>query len=108
MKIIKQEIKAKLRQLTANWSVNYVDESTFQIENELASHVANEIQKEIDFDVMDSMLGYQYQYVFSSPVVNEDDIGKWCKDNKFKYYHLGTRWKFKTQKELSWFILRWA
>lgn len=111
MKIIKQQIAAKTRQLNATWSVSYDTDMDVTISDELSKMLAEQIQQEMDFEILTSLLvtqGYKLVKLDLSDKVSE--VVKWCDSalvGKVSTYG-GRNWLFQNEEDIPFFLLRWS
>lgn len=84
---------------------------TTLIENEIAETLAKEIAREIDFEVMSSILLEDgWSKVVLKPMVQETSsaIDQWLLTHCPKdCMHMGLVFLFKEQKVANWFALTW-
>ncbi len=81
------------------------------IEEEIMTHTGREIQKEIDFEILTSMLKeIGWTKVVLKPMTKEqgEDIDKWVIDNvNGNHETLGLVWVFEDSADAINFTLRW-
>ena len=111
MNIIKTEIKQKTRSLKTKWTVA-LEHS--QYDQEYEEELAKTLQEEIDWEVMMDILKEEGYTHITMPwptrmgVVQAQDIREWCKANLTEHFHgRGPDWLFKSEKDVSIFMLRW-
>lgn len=81
--------------------------------NELALIAAAELQKEIDAEVLYSMLetsGWtSVQLTRFKDRYHSVDVSEWANDNCVgKFYHSSTRYIFENEKDAIMFTLKWS
>lgn len=83
------------------------------IEDEITNAMASEMQKEIDGEIMRSLLresGWHevvLQWIMTHEVGAEVDA--WVASNsKEEYWNRGLVWLFKSKRDAVWFSLRWS
>lgn len=81
-------------------------------EDEVAKQIAKNLQEEIDWKVMMSLLGYIHISMSWPESMNEvqaHGISEWCKKTLKEDHHgRGKDWYFKSERDASMFVLRWA
>jgi hypothetical protein len=106
MKLDKVKVESKTRALSAKYTV----EQSEEIEHILG----DELQKEIDNEVMNSILGPTLRERGWYPIVLKDtywaDIPKeWIAGNiQYKYSCFGSYWYFENQADATAFALKWT
>jgi hypothetical protein len=81
--------------------------------NEISDTLVKELQEELDWQIMMSVLMDYTHIKLSGPVrIDEskaNEMKQWCKDNlKDQYYARGNDWLFKDKCDAEWFVLRWV
>lgn len=83
-----------------------------QLQDEILTSIAKEMQREIDDDIMSTFLvdtgwtSVKYYYKSNKEAV---DIAVWLKDNcQNQWRRLGSDFVFENTKDAEWFILRWS
>jgi hypothetical protein len=114
MNIIKTEIKNKTRALNAKWSVT-LDQNDPDYDPELEKEFSKILQEEIDWEIMIGLLkevGYTHitmPWPTRMDEVKAHTIKEWCRDNlKENYQGRGQDWLFKSEKDATMFVLKWA
>jgi len=81
------------------------------LEDEIAKTLGDEIAKEIDFEIMSSMvLGMGWTKVVLKPMTWENGslIDLWVEQNiKGKFETMGLVWVFEREQDANWFKMRW-
>lgn len=82
------------------------------IEGELVEQLSNEIAKEIDAEILMSLLLSCGWHRIKLDRFEDNrqavDISNWCLDNvKGKWQHSGSTFIFEQQKDATWFALNW-
>lgn len=79
------------------------------IVDELESIMADEIQKEIDFEVLHKLLGWTVvQLPYFESRYHSIDIANWATENcSGKFHRNGTSYMFENQKDAIMFTLKW-
>lgn len=84
---------------------------TINISEAVANEAAKNLAKEIDFEVLTSVLIESgWVKVVLKPVTWEQgyEIDEWVANNiKGPFQTMGLVWVFKNPKEATWFTLRW-
>lgn len=109
MKVHKPTVSGLVRQLTADWTVEYdIDESMFDI-------AVDEIKAEMDWLYVTSTLkgaGWVEVFTNNGPIFSiqrYNSIREWCeKTLKGQYKAKGDHWLFESKEDAAWFALRWA
>lgn len=103
MKVTKTVVKAKTRQLKAEYTVKY-DELNYQYDNELEKILQEEIDREILVNLKRSQGWYEVR------VNRFSDIEEgWCgKYIKRPYICLGYYWFFEDERDAHFFLLKWG
>ena len=108
------------KQLKGTWSfsapVDLSDDFGMATEKEISDVLAKEITKEIDQEIMMSILLEQgWTEVIIQPGSDFDinqtwiDIEMWCDKNlKSKYSGWGKSWVFESKEDATFFALKWA
>ena len=82
-----------------------------RLEDELASAMAAELSKEIDFEIMSGILMETgWTKVVLKPMTGEtsQEIDQWIVDTcKGKHITLGLVWVFENKQDANWFTMRW-
>ena len=79
------------------------------IPNEYLDKLADDMAKEIDYDMLVNLLNWTRVELppFTSRY-NAVDIADWCTDNcTGKFMNFGVKFAFEKSKDAEWFILRW-
>lgn len=79
------------------------------LENELLDNLADDMAKEIDYDMLVNLLNWTRVELppFTSRY-DAVDIADWCTDNcTGKFMNFGVKFAFEKSKDAEWFILRW-
>lgn len=118
MKIIKQEIKAKTKTLTATWTVSMAHDMESQhgvdVENEIARIIQEEIDREMVNDIIrsDCMLKGWTEAPFKLGNFTHDEISEmaaWVHVHATKdYKFFGNEIWFESKEDITAFVLRWA
>lgn len=81
------------------------------VEDDIAKTMAEEIAKEIDFEILSGVLcDTGWTKVVLKPMTWEDGyaVDLWIVDNcKGRHMNMGLVWIFEDEKDASWFKLRW-
>lgn len=81
------------------------------IEDKMAEELAHQISKEIDFEVMSTLLIKSgWTKVVLKPMTWEHgyQIDSWVETNvKGKFHTMGLVWIFERSEDANWFSLRW-
>ncbi len=103
MKLNKVKVEAKTRALSANY--------TIELSEEIESILGDELQKAIDDEVMNNIIGptliednWTHIYLRNYEQVTTE----WLKENMSDTYKMfGSYWYFKSKKDAMTFSLRW-
>ena len=92
--------------LRASWNIPSGD-----VEDDIINSMGKQIQQEIDFEILSSMLTeIGWKRVVAKPMTWEDgmEIDKWVDDNcQGKYETCGLVWMFEKESDANWFSMRW-
>lgn len=79
------------------------------LENELLDKLADDMAKEIDYDMLVNMLNWiRVELPPFDSRYHAVDIAEWCTDNcTGKFMNFGVKFAFEKSKDAEWFILRW-
>jgi hypothetical protein len=79
------------------------------IENEMLDKLADDMAKEIDYDMLSDLLNWtKVELPPFTDRYNAVDIADWCTDNcTGKFMNFGVKFAFEKSKDAEWFILRW-
>lgn len=79
------------------------------IEHEMLDKLANDMAKEIDYDVLVGVLNWiRVELPPFDNRYHSVDIVDWCTDNcTGKFMNFGAKFAFEKSKDAEWFILRW-
>lgn len=98
-----------MKQVTTKLNLGLEDDAV--LEGEIAETLGKEIAKEIDFEIISSILIEQgWTKVVLKPMTWEDGyaIDSWVETNiKGKFETMGLVWLFERAKDANWFKLRW-
>jgi hypothetical protein len=104
--IVKQQITAKSRKLSAKWTVD--------IETEIVTVLGQDMQYEIDWKVLCDIDPDRKQWIkidFSETAkeAGRDVIEAWCKETfKHGYFMFSNRVMFHHEADAEFFLLRWS
>ena len=79
------------------------------ISNEYLDKLADDMAKEIDYDMLVNLLNWtRVELPPFTDRYNAVDIADWCTDNcTGKFMNFGVKFAFEKSKDAEWFILRW-
>ena len=106
IKMVKQQITAKSRKLTASWTVD--------VETEIMSLMSQDIQDEIDWQVLcdidpDRKNWIELDFSDTAKKAGRDVIEAWCKETfKHGYFVFSNRIMFHREADVEFFLLRWS
>jgi hypothetical protein len=106
IKIVKQQITAKSRKLSARWTV---DSAT-----EILTVLSQDIQYEVDWQVLceidpDRKHWIELDFSDTAKEAGRDVIEAWCKETfKHGYFVFSERIMFHREQDAEFFLLRWS
>lgn len=106
IKIVKQQITAKSRKLSARWTVD--------VETEIMTIMGREIQDEIDWEVLcdidpDRKHWIELNFSDTAKEAGRDVIEAWCKETfNHGYFVFSNRIMFHREADVEFFLLRWS
>jgi|APGre2960657404_1045060.scaffolds.fasta_scaffold17393_5 hypothetical protein len=79
------------------------------IEHEILDKLASDMSKEIDYDVLVSVLNWiRVELPPFNSRYHAVDIADWCANNCMgEFMNHGVKFAFEESKDAEWFILRW-
>lgn len=79
------------------------------IEHEILDKLASDMSKEIDYDILVSLLDWtKVELPTFDSRYHAVDIANWCTDNCIgEFMNSSVKFAFETPKDAEWFILRW-
>ena len=81
------------------------------LEDEVITEMANQMSKEIDFEILSGMLcELGWRKIILSPMTMEQsqELDDWTKNNvKGHFETMGLVWVFEDEADANWFALRW-
>ena len=104
--ILKQQIAAKSRKLSAKWTVD--------VETEIMTIMGREIQDEVDWGVLceidpDRKHWIELDFSDTAKEAGRDVIEAWCKETfKHGYFIFSERIMFHSEADAEFFLLRWS
>lgn len=104
--IVKQQVTAKLRKLSASWTV---DNAT-----KILTVMGQDIQYEIDWKVLcdidpDRKHWIELNFSDTAKKAGRDAIEAWCKETfKHGYFMFSNRVMFHSEADAEFFLLRWS
>jgi hypothetical protein len=106
IKIVKQQITAKSRKLSAKWTV---DSAT-----EILTVLSQDIQYEVDWQVLceidpDRKHWINLDFSDTAKEAGRDVVEAWCKETfKHGYFVFSERIMFHREQDAEFFLLRWS
>jgi hypothetical protein len=106
IKIVKQQITAKSRKLSAKWTIN--------AETEIMTVLGLDIQDEIDWGVLceidpDRKNWIELDFSDTAKEAGRDVIEAWCKETfNHGYFVFSNRIMFHREADAEFFLLRWS
>lgn len=106
IKMVKQQITAKSRKLSAKWTV---DSAT-----EILTVLSQDIQYEVDWQVLceidpDRKHWINLDFSDTAKEAGRDMVEAWCKETfKHGYFMFSDRVMFHSEADAEFFLLRWS
>jgi hypothetical protein len=114
MKIDKEEIATKTRQLFTQWKVTMSAPPTVLHDVNLEDEMTKILQQEIDWELMSDLLTKSITHKWTEVQLKDPlptgEFDKWKHNLKGAHHvhYSGTIWLFEMTEDAEWFTLKWA